>query len=311
VTLKETVVGRPSLKFSASIENPLNAETAAVVVSLTPGLEADGSVAAGVGISLASAGVEGTLKVVKTDLNFSLTAKAADFPSPPLVVVDWYANLLSGDVKLYAEMKSIELVVNWVVKGINWFGKLFGVEEVVEEVKIDRYEKELFNFPGFDFPENQECQYPAVNGRHILYCSRREDPKCSCDIPPPPIGGILEVHYGRGIIANGSEVDIGFTGQRIWELLPQARVFNLFNSGNEFLYIDSITVSDVYGSIQIRDIPQVISPWEGATVTVEMVSLPTSVCPLIEIYNSSDVNPFTIWITPTWGYGACGGLNVR
>ena len=140
------------------------------------------SVKAGVGIQFASAGAEGEVTIINPQFGFSLTAKAADFPQPPLAIVDWQADILDGRIFLYAELKVtvMKIVQQYAQKAISWASKKLGMDPIqIPEIQIKKYEHELFKFTGFHIPENQKCNNEKYRNRAILYCSRPN--KCYVD----------------------------------------------------------------------------------------------------------------------------------
>jgi uncharacterized repeat protein (TIGR01451 family) len=181
VNLQETILAKPTLLFNASIVDPLQAN-ARVMLGIDPRVELKAKAQAGVGIEFASAGVAGTVKVIDSKLGFNLIATAAEFPEPPLVVVDWQADVLDGRIALYAELKVtvMKVVQQYAQKVISWASKKLGINPIqVPEIQIKRYEHELFRFTGFHIPENQKCNNPEYQNRAILYCSRPN--KCYVD----------------------------------------------------------------------------------------------------------------------------------
>lgn len=178
VNFQVTITAIPTLSFKASIVDPLQADKARVWLNIKPRMELDASVQGGVGVEYASAGIAGKVKVIDSKLEFNLTAKANEFPEPPLVIVDWQADVLDGRIALYAELKVtvMKVVQQYAQKVISWASKKLGIKEIqVPEIQIKRYEKELFRFTGFHIPENQKCNKPEYQNRVILYCSRPND----------------------------------------------------------------------------------------------------------------------------------------
>lgn len=175
VTAGAKMTGELSLEYGCSIANPLDKDNATANAYLQPALAVNAIGSAGVGNSnVASAGIEADLEVINADVKFELLSRAIDFPdTPPLILVDWEADLLSGKVSAYVEVaKTIMRVVNTVSESANWLVEQLGIkEELIPEIKINRHEKELFNYNGFHYPKEQTCNNGNRN-RKIIYCSR-------------------------------------------------------------------------------------------------------------------------------------------
>lgn len=175
VNVQETLTANPKLVFKASIIDPLQANKAAVMLELEPNMGLDLSVSAGVGNEFASAGVEGKVKVIDPRWAFSLTARAREFPELPLAVMSWQAEVLNGRIVLYAGLKvTVMKVVQQISqKVVNWLTEMLDIKTIqIPEIKISKYEKELFKFKGFHIPEVQTCNQPQYRNQAILYCSR-------------------------------------------------------------------------------------------------------------------------------------------
>jgi len=211
VTVGASLTARPSITLSGGIQNPLDKNNATAIVSVTPELDVAVNAEGGVGSQLiAEVGVSTELTLVDTDVEFSLLAQAKDFPEkPPLIIVDWAADLLKGSVSLYAQIsETIMKVVNAPAKLINWFSKLVGGPKLIPELKISRYEKKLFDWEGYHYPDEQACQI-LKPGREIIYCSRPDE--CyRCSENPVLLDEVANVLDEIGNPITGSPFELEF-----------------------------------------------------------------------------------------------------